>query len=125
MGMNTNEGSVTTFEAALGREIRAQRARAGLGQADIVNADYNLSLSSVQRIEKGGGATTAQLLGLASAFGLTLPKFMAAVEAEAERPAPAPGRGVRARAVVRKSPPVTNDTAREGHDSVSSPTACQ
>lgn len=124
MGMNTNEGSVTTFEAALGREIRAQRARAGLGQADIVNVDYNLSLSSVQRIEKGGGATTAQLLGLAAAFGLTLPEFMAAVEAEAARQ-PARGRGVRARAVVRKSSPVSNDTAPVDNGSVSSPTACQ
>lgn len=81
---------MTTFELALGREVRAQRARLRLGQSDIVDTEHGLSLSSVQRIESGQGATTRQLLGLAATFGMGLPEFMAKVEEEAKRPPPPP-----------------------------------
>lgn len=88
--MSNHGGPVTTFELALGREVRGQRARLNLGQSDIVDLEHGLSLSSVQRIEKGEGATTRQLLGLAATFGMGLPEFMAKVEEEAKRPPPPP-----------------------------------
>ena len=105
-----SEGPVTTFEHALGREVRAQRARRGMKQADIVDPDVGLSLSSVQRIEKGQGATTRQLLGLAARFDMSVQDLIGAVEAEAARE-PAPRRGVR---VTRKGGP----SRVPGHDSV-------
>ena len=118
--MSTREGAVTAFESALGREIRAQRARRGLAQSDITNTDAGLSLSSVQRIERGQGATTRQLLGLAAAFGMDLSEFMAAVEAEAKRE-PAPRRGARATTARRKTTP----TGASRDESASIPSACQ
>lgn len=112
---------MTTFESALGREIKAQRARRGLGQHHIVDSDAGLSLSSIQRIEKGQGANTRQLLGLAAAFGLTLTEFVAAVEAEAARGEQPTRRGVRATTARRKPTP----TGASHDESPKSPSACQ
>jgi transcriptional regulator with XRE-family HTH domain len=62
--------STKEWEQRLGREVRRLRVRLRLTQDDLAG-EANISKSSVQSLERGGGSTLSTLIRVARALGRT------------------------------------------------------